>query len=138
LTEPLQEAQAQYRERLVMMNGTGFCFNYTMQKEEARINPERKRLGISEIAVVFISGANTFKIIPELWETWAKIIAAVPNSVLVLYPFGNTWSGGYVKQPFINKMSAIFDKYSIDRSQSFNFIRYPGESRRCKNSVKTG
>jgi predicted O-linked N-acetylglucosamine transferase (SPINDLY family) len=113
LTEPLQEAQAQYRERLVMMNGTGFCFNYTIQKQEARINPDRKRLGISEIAVVFISGANTFKIIPELRETWAKIIAAVPNSVLVLYPFGNTWSGDYVKQPFINKMSAIFDKYSI-------------------------
>ena len=117
LTEPLQEAQAQYRERLVMMNGTGFCFNYTIQKQEARINPDRKRLGISEIAVVFISGANTFKIIPELRETWAKIIAAVPNSVLVLYPFGNTWSGDRVKQPFINKMSAIFDIYSIERNR---------------------
>jgi predicted O-linked N-acetylglucosamine transferase (SPINDLY family) len=41
----------------------------------------------------------------------------VPNSVLVLYPFGNTWSGDYVKQPFINKMSAIFDIYSIERNR---------------------
>ncbi|MEG4917854.1 O-linked N-acetylglucosamine transferase family protein [Microcoleus sp. B7-D4] len=117
LTEPLQEAQAQYRERLVMLDGTGFCFNYSIQKAEASIEFERKSLRISETAVVFISGANTFKIIPELRETWAKIIAAVPNSVLVLYPFGNTWSGDYVKQPFINKMSAIFDKYSIDRTR---------------------
>ena len=57
------------------------------------------------------------QIIPELRDTWAKIIAAVPNSVLVLYPFGNTWSGDYVKQPFINKMSAIFNKYGIDRTR---------------------
>ncbi|MEG4585263.1 sulfotransferase [Microcoleus sp. MOSTC5] len=117
LTEPLQEAQAQYRERLVMLDGTGFCFNYSIQKAEASIKFDRKSLGISDQAVVFISGANTFKIIPELRETWAKIIATLPTSVLVLYPFGNTWSGDYVKQPFINKMSAIFDKYSIDRTR---------------------
>ncbi len=117
LTEPLQAAQAQYSEQLVMLDGTGFCFNYSIQKAEASIKFDRKSLGISETAVVFISGANTFKIIPELRETWAKIIAAVPNSVLVLYPFGNTWSGDYVKQPFINKMSAIFNKYGIDRDR---------------------
>lgn len=117
LTEPLQAAQTQYSEQLVMMDGTGFCFNYNIQKEESRINPDRKSLGISEKSVVFISGANTFKIIPELRETWAKIIAAVPDSVLVLYPFGNTWSGSYIRQPFVNKMYAIFDKYGIDRSR---------------------
>ena len=117
LTEPLQAAQTQYSEQLVMMDGTGFCFNYSIHKEEARINPDRKSLGISEKSVVFISGANTFKIIPELRETWAKIIAAVPDSVLVLYPFGNTWSGSYIRQPFVNKMYAIFDKYGIDRSR---------------------
>ncbi|MEG4318187.1 MULTISPECIES: sulfotransferase [unclassified Microcoleus] len=116
LTEPLQ-AQTQYSEQLVMMDGTGFCFNYNIQKEEARINPDRKNLGISETSVIFISGANTFKIIPEIRETWAKIIAAVPDSVLVLYPFGNTWSGSYIRQPFVNKMYAIFDKYGIDRNR---------------------
>ncbi|PSB14452.1 hypothetical protein C7B69_19075 [filamentous cyanobacterium Phorm 46] len=117
LTEPLQEAQTQYSEQLVMMDGTGFCFNYSIQKEEASINPHREKLGISEKSVVFISGANTFKIIPELRETWAKIIAQVPDSVLILYPFGNTWSGSYIRQPFVNKMYAIFDKYGIDRSR---------------------
>lgn len=115
LTEPFQGAQAQYRERLVMVDGTGFCFNYSIQKEEISIKPDRKNLGIPEKSVVFISGANMFKIIPELRETWAKIIAAVPNSVLVLYPFGTTWSGSYIKKPFINKMYAIFDKYSMNR-----------------------
>lgn len=117
LTEPLQQAHTQYSEQLVMMDGTGFCFNYSIQKEEASINPHRENLGISDKSVVFISGANTFKIIPELRETWAKIIAQVPDSFLILYPFGNTWSGSYIRQPFVNKMYAIFDNYGIDRSR---------------------
>lgn len=117
LTELFQGAQAQYRERLIMVEGTGFCFNYSIQQEEASINITRKSLGIPEKSVVFISGANMFKIIPELRETWANIIAAVPNSVLILYPFGITWSGSYIKKPFINKMSTIFDKYGINRNR---------------------
>jgi predicted O-linked N-acetylglucosamine transferase (SPINDLY family) len=114
LTEPVAAAQAQYSERLVTIDGTGFCFNYSILKAEATIKLERESLGISEQTIVFVSGANTFKIIPELRETWAKIIAAVPNSVLILYPFGNTWSDACIKQPFINRMRAIFDKYGID------------------------
>jgi predicted O-linked N-acetylglucosamine transferase (SPINDLY family) len=114
LTEPGQEKNEQYREDLVLIKGTGFCFNYTIDPQESNLKPSRKDLGIPDQSVVFASGANMFKIIPELRETWAKIIATIPDSVLILYPFGVTWSGSYNQRAFINQMYAIFDNYGIN------------------------
>jgi len=61
-----------------------------------------------------MSGANFYKIIPELRETWAKIIAAVPNSVLVLYPFSPSWSNSYPALHFLKRMKTIFAKHDIE------------------------
>lgn len=113
LTEPLPAAGEQYRERLVRIEGTGFCFNYTIDAPEARIRPNRQQLGIPEDAVLFMSGANCLKILPQVRESWAKIMAAVPNSVLLLYPFSATWSATYPRRAFSNSMHEIFAKYRI-------------------------
>jgi predicted O-linked N-acetylglucosamine transferase (SPINDLY family) len=117
LTKPAQGAQEHYREKLVTVEGTGFCFNYSIQPEVAGINPDRQSLGIPERAVAFISWANLLKIIPEVRETWAKILAAVPDSVLVLYPFSPTWSNSYSRMPFVSKMRAIMEKYGVESSR---------------------
>ncbi|MFM6071186.1 MAG: glycosyltransferase, partial [Dolichospermum sp.] len=61
-----------------------------------------------------ISCANYFKIIPELIETWVKIINQVANSVLVLLPFGPNWSNNYPKTQFINHLNSIFIKYELE------------------------
>ncbi|MDF0553486.1 glycosyltransferase [Kamptonema sp. UHCC 0994] len=104
----------QYREGLAILDGSGFCFNYATQSEVPTLQPTRNSLGISEHTNVFISGANFYKILPELRESWAKILAAVPNSMLILYPFGPAWTRTYPATPFVNNLYAVLAKYGVD------------------------
>ena len=113
LTDPSPAAQEHYREKLVKLEGTAHCFSYGCESEKATTEVDRENLGISEEAIVFISGANFFKIVPELIHTWAKIIVEVPNSVLVLLPFGPNWSNAYPKQAFEEHLQNIFGQYGI-------------------------
>lgn len=117
LTTPDASYQEQYREQLVTLEGCGFCFNYVTESEVATVQPTRGSLGISESEIVFISGANFFKILPELRKTWAKVLAQVPNSVLILYPFGPAWTRNYPATPFLNKMKAVLAKYGVDSNR---------------------
>ena len=116
LTEGL-ESRSHYSEELITMEGTGFCFNYELLPQDGM--PEnrfsRQDLGIPEGATVFASGANVAKIIPEVRESWAKILAAVDNSVLLLYPFGSGWSRNDCQTAFINNMYARLEKYGVER-----------------------
>jgi predicted O-linked N-acetylglucosamine transferase (SPINDLY family)/glycosyltransferase involved in cell wall biosynthesis len=113
LTDPSPIAAQHYREKLVKLEGSAHCFSYGSEQEDITLKVERKTLGITEDAVIFISGANYFKIIPELIKTWAKIIIGVPNSVLVLLPFGPNWSNAYPKKAFVNHLSQVFTKHRI-------------------------
>ncbi len=113
LTDPSATAQQQYQEKLVKLEGTAHCFSYGAEPENPTVKVDRESLGISEEAIIFTSGANFFKIIPELIDTWAKILAQVPNSVLLLLPFGPNWSNAYPKKAFVNFLSKVFSKYEI-------------------------
>ncbi|WP_414754767.1 glycosyltransferase [Anabaena sp. CCY 9910] len=113
LTDPSPTAQEHYQEKLIKLEGTAHCFSYGTEEGKSRTPVERNSLGIAEDAVVFISGANYFKMIPELLESWAKIIARVPNSVLLLLPFGPNWSKNYQKTEFINHLNSIFSKHGL-------------------------
>jgi|SanBayMetagenome_1026888.scaffolds.fasta_scaffold08031_1 predicted O-linked N-acetylglucosamine transferase (SPINDLY family) len=127
LTEP-SDAATHYREKLVLIPGTGFCFNYNFEPVERDEKLNRNKLGIPEEAIVFISGANFFKIIPNLRETWAKILASVPNSVLVLYPFGSSWSKVYPKTPFIHSLYRRFEAYDVKPSRLILLDNLPSRS----------
>jgi predicted O-linked N-acetylglucosamine transferase (SPINDLY family) len=63
-----------------------------------------------------MSGARAVKIIPEIMETWAKIIAAVPNSILVLHPFRSD-SQTYQTMIFFNQIRTIFAKKGLDKKR---------------------
>ncbi|MEH2052150.1 glycosyltransferase [Nostoc sp.] len=117
LTDPSATAEEQYREKLVKLEGTAHCFSYGNEQENVNIKVDRESLGISEEAVIFVSGANFFKIIPELINTWAKIISGVPNSVLLLLPFGPNWSNNYPKKAFVNHLIKVFSKHGIPAEQ---------------------
>ncbi len=117
LSEPSLAAQQQYREQLVTLEGTGLCFNYSITPLTSTVQPDRVSLGLSDKHIVFMSGANFYKIIPELRETWAKIIAAVPNSVLVLYPFSPSWSNSYPTLHFLKRMKTIFANHDIEENR---------------------
>ena len=114
LTDPSPTAQEQYQEKLIKLEGSAHCFSYGTEAGKITTPVERNNLGIPEDAFVFISCANYFKTIPELVETWAKIISQVPNSVLVLLPFGPNWSNNYPKLQFINHLNSIFIKYGLE------------------------
>ncbi|OUL34774.1 hypothetical protein BV372_13055 [Nostoc sp. T09] len=117
LSEPVSGGQKHYREKLVTLDGVGYCFDYPSELETPTIKPHRESWGATEKTIVFISGANFYKIIPELRETWVKILAAVPDSILVLYPFAPSWSNSYPANSFLNHMYAILAKYDVDKSR---------------------
>ncbi|MEG4278967.1 FkbM family methyltransferase [Microcoleus sp. MON1_C1] len=117
LMEPAPEGQEHYREELATIDGPGCCFSYTLEPYTPNINFTRNSIGISEESVVFISSANLYKLVPELRETWAKIMAAVPNSVLFLMPFGPSWTNHYPGGAFVNNMKAVFAKYGIESNR---------------------
>ena len=117
LTDPSPRSEQQYQEKLVKLEGTAHCFSYGNEQENVTVKVDRESLGISEETVIFISGANFFKIIPELIDTWAKIISGVPNSVLVLLPFGPNWSNNYPKKAFVNHLIKVFSKHGIPAEQ---------------------
>ncbi|MDF5734215.1 MULTISPECIES: CmcI family methyltransferase [unclassified Nostoc] len=117
LTDPSATAEQQYQEKLMKLEGTAHCFSYGNEKDKVIVKSERQSLGIPDDAVIFISAANYFKIIPELIDTWAKIIFAVPNSVLVLLPFGPNWSNAYPKKAFVNHLNKVFSKHGITADQ---------------------
>lgn len=114
LTVPTQE---HYREKLLKLDGSGLCLSYPLPEDASSVKLTRSIWGVTEASVVFISGANFYKIIPELREAWAKIIAAVSNSILVLYPFNPNWKAYYPKILFVNQMRAVFAKYGIEPSR---------------------
>ncbi|MBN3926053.1 MAG: methyltransferase domain-containing protein [Nostoc sp. NMS4] len=116
-TDPSATSEQQYREKLVKLEGTAHCFSYGNEEENVTVKVDRESLGISEETVIFISGANLFKTIPELITTWAKIIYGVPNSVLVLLPFGPNWSNNYPKKAFVNHLIKVFSKHGLSAEQ---------------------
>ncbi|XZN96694.1 MAG: FkbM family methyltransferase [Microcoleus sp.] len=128
LMEPTPDGQGHYREQLATMDGPGCCFSYTLEPYTPNIKLTRNSIGISEESVVFISSANLYKLLPELRETWAKIMAAVPNSVLFLMPFGPSWTNHYPGGAFVNNMKAVFAKYGIDSQRLRVWKSFPNRA----------
>ncbi len=107
-------AQAGYTERLAMIEAPGMCFSKPMRAARSGETSHREAMGIGADATVFISGANFYKVIPELRRTWARMIARVPGSVLVLFPFGPSWSNEYANGPFLRDIYTSFAVEGLD------------------------
>jgi FkbM family methyltransferase len=102
--EPEPDAPLHYTEHLERLPGSINYYAYQHDRDPATIEVSRARVGIAAEALVFFSGANFFKILPELSETWARILAAVPGSILLLMPFNPNWSSSYQRLPFVNRI----------------------------------
>ncbi|MEG4518252.1 MULTISPECIES: glycosyltransferase [unclassified Microcoleus] len=109
-------AAAEYREKLISLEGSGVCLSYSVGSAPGRVEPTRSSWGATEESVVFMSGTQAFTIIPELRETWAKIIAAVPNSILVLYPFRSR-NENYPTVPFYNQIRSLFAEFGVEKKR---------------------
>jgi len=102
--EPEPDAPLHYTEHLERLPGSINYYAYQHDRDPVTIEVSRARIGIAADALVFFSGANFFKILPELSETWARILAAVPGSVLLLMPFNPNWSSSYQRLPFVERI----------------------------------
>jgi hypothetical protein len=107
-------AQAEYCEQLVKLPGSGACIKYAQERASDLVLITRQTLGVSEDSIVFVSGANFYRIIPELRECWAQILKAVPGSVLLLYPFGPNWSRSYPRDLFKQTLRFTLSQHQVD------------------------
>ena len=133
LSIPAANPQSYYREKLVTVEGSGLCFRFGSERP-ATIDPDRASWGATPQTTVFISGANCRKLNPEVRHTWAKILAATPNSILVLYPFGPNWGRHpQLEKPFYDGMKAVFAQYGIDakRLVLIRTLPSPADIRKC-------
>lgn len=117
LTAPYEDAEQHYQENLLKIDGSAYCFSYGSESNTATIKVARESLDISKEAVVFVSVANQFKITPELSDTWAKIIASTPDSVLMLFPYGSNWTSTYPKKSFLELMITTFSRYGVEKDR---------------------
>ncbi len=114
LSEP-QDAQAHYTEKLVVVDGPAHCYDFGDEPPPLPTETmNRAVLGIADETIVFVSGANFYKILPELEETWMKILAAVPGSRLMLYPFNANWSSAYPVDAFLERLNAAVVRHGLD------------------------
>jgi FkbM family methyltransferase len=102
--EPAADAREHYTEHLELLPGSINYYAYHHDHDPVTIDVNRERLGIPAGATVFFSGANFFKILPELTEAWAQILAAVPDSILLLMPFNPNWGLNYQRLPFLTRI----------------------------------
>lgn len=57
----------------------------------------RRQLGLPELGFVFCCFNGTYKLTPEVFGRWMRILHAVPGSVLMLYT-DNDWAAGNLRQ----------------------------------------
>ncbi len=125
LSEPA-DAQAHYSEKLYRIDGPAHCYDFggstpAALKQEIR----REDFAIPRDAIVFASGANFYKILPELDDIWFRIMASVPDSRLLLYPFNPQWNHEYPIENFMARLAARLQRHSIapQRLLVFNTAR---------------
>lgn len=131
LTE-IPEAEAHFSERLGLLPGPAHAFNYEADRQDPTTTWTRDALGIPEAATVFVTAANYFKIIPEMQHVWAKLLASVPGSYLVVHPFNPNWSSSYPIQRFCAEFDRVLKSHGVEGNRFVvSSIRFPS-----RNDVK--
>jgi predicted O-linked N-acetylglucosamine transferase (SPINDLY family) len=120
LALPADDPQRDYTERLVTVPGSGICFSYGPARSSDSLTVERRQVGIPDQATVYICGSNFFKLLPRVRELYACIIAGVPGSVLVMYPFNPNWTDAYppsTAQSLTDEMRGSFANLGVEQER---------------------
>jgi hypothetical protein len=96
-SDPADDAATHYTEKLFRMEGSAHCFAFPVGKGKPIARAE---LGLREDQPVLVSGANLYKMTPELLDAWARVLDAIPQAVLMLFPFGPHWYPSYPAEAF--------------------------------------
>jgi protein O-GlcNAc transferase len=111
------EAPEHFSERLGLVAGPAHAFNYEADRAEPTTTWTRSALGLPENAVVFVTAANYFKIIPEMQHAWARLLAAVPDSHLLVHPFNPNWSSSYPIRRFAGELENVLATHGVASSR---------------------
>lgn len=119
----------QFSERLGLLPGPTHAFNYSADREDAQVPCTRADFGIPEDAFVFVSAANYFKIIPEMQHAWAKLLASVPGSCLLLHPFNPNWVSDYPILRFRVEFARVLELNGVDGSRlAVSTLNFPSRT----------
>ncbi|MBL9207580.1 MAG: glycosyltransferase [Opitutaceae bacterium] len=128
LTETVDAAE-HFSERLALLPGPAHAFNYQADQEAPTTEWTRAALGLPDDAVVFVTAANYFKIIPEMQHAWARLIAQVPGSYLLVHPFNPNWSSSYPIQRFCAGFDQVLAQHGVDAGRlRVSTERFPSRS----------
>ena len=116
LTE-LPDSTGHFTERLGLLPGPAHAFNYEADRKDPSQVWSKSALGVPEDAFLFVSAANYFKVIPEMREAWARMLAAVPGSRLLLHPFNRNWSRSYPVTRFCAEFEAVLARHGVDHNR---------------------
>jgi glycosyltransferase involved in cell wall biosynthesis len=107
------DAPVHFSERLGLVGGPAHAFNYAVDAQPPTKPWTRAEWGIPADAVLFVSAANYFKVIPEMRVAWARLLAAVPGSRLLLHPFNPNWSSRYPIRRFRAEFDAVLAAHGV-------------------------
>lgn len=109
--------QAHFSEKLYFCEGTPGCLDYAVESPGSGMTFDRASLGLTDEDVVFVNAAACFKILPEMQETWAKILAAVPKSRLLLLPFNPNWANAFPLKQFERTLTEACARHGVSRDR---------------------
>ncbi len=122
-------AAEHFTERLGLVQGPAHAFNYEADKQEPVSTPTRASLGLPEDAVVFVSAANFFKVTPEMQHVWARLLAAVPGSRLLVHPFNPNWASQYPITRFRSEFHGVLRQHGVAPDRLvISTARFPSRS----------
>jgi predicted O-linked N-acetylglucosamine transferase (SPINDLY family) len=113
-TEP-DGCQNQYSERVLLMEGMFNCF--ILGEQDPRTpRPRDPAAGhLPKVPIRFASGGSLYKLTPALRRAWLRILGAVPNSELLLYPFNPGWGLPHASDGIRRLLEAEFAAFGINR-----------------------
>ncbi len=88
-----EDAANHYTERLIYLPGSTNCYDLAPLAGGESTPVSRAAHGIPADAVLFYSSATFYKLRPRVLSAWVEILRRVPNSYLMLMPFGSKWGG---------------------------------------------
>jgi predicted O-linked N-acetylglucosamine transferase (SPINDLY family)/glycosyltransferase involved in cell wall biosynthesis len=86
LTLTCPSPQSHYQEQLIPLSGSGLCWSHPKVPSEASVTVSRQQWGASTQTSIFLTNTGLTSILPELRQTWSKILATVTDSILVICP----------------------------------------------------
>ena len=122
-------APAHFTERLALLPGPAHAFNYEADRQAPQVPCTRADFGLPPDALVFVSAANYYKIIPEMQHAWARLLAAVPGSHLLVHPFNPNWSSSYPIARFRAEFGRVLAEHGVDPARlAVSTRRFPSRT----------